>query len=398
MRRVGLWSFGGVLVVVGAALLWQNLAGGTAAARLADFWGAIPLILGLELLVTAYIGSRKTPPERVRIHAGAVVGLVVMLVAGIVVSGIGEIDWGNAWQWNLGDFGAYHEKATGSTTGSATLDAAITAVRIEAVTGVWDISGSDKDTVEVAVDVTARGKTLADAEAAVTGAKVLTVARGTTLVVSFDIPGYEPASGARRVNVTCRGTISVPRGRKLSVDLGTGDVSVADMDSDVRVESSTGDILVERVGGLVILHNSTGDITAVNIGGDADITGSTGEVEVDDVGGAIAVTLSTGDVDIGGAGGAVKVRVSTGDCDVEATEAVAGDWNLMTSTGSIDVSFPRASDVSVDASVHTGSITNNLGLQASAGLDRKSTTGVVGAGTYALTISVSTGSITITGR
>jgi len=78
---IGIWFFGLSLYAIGVALLVQNLTGLPAAWRLADFWGALPILLGAEILLSSCLAGRKTGAStRFRLHGPSVVGLAVLLL------------------------------------------------------------------------------------------------------------------------------------------------------------------------------------------------------------------------------------------------------------------------------------------------------------------------------
>jgi hypothetical protein len=395
---VGLLSLGLILLATGACLLAGNLSGGPTVARLADFWGLVPLLLGLELLLASYRASRRVAGgARVRLHTGAVAGLMVvaLLAAFANVSAAVTVAW-----WDFGSFPDrdYSHAATVSLAGGTVVDSSVGAVRIDVPPGgMWTITGADAAETTVECDLTLRAAAAGQAQEAAAGAELKMRVEGGRLHIWVEVPGLDPNISRSPVRVTAEGTITLPRRLSVSLDSTTAGVSVSDFDGEVVLETSTGRVEVRRIGGRVAADTATGDILVEDVAGDVDVDTSTGSVEVVRVKGDIEVATSTGWVHVSDPGGDVKVVSTTDDCRITSTAPVAGDWRVETGTGSIEVTFPRNSDVSVSVRTNTGHISTNLGLAAGSSLSVKTASGVLGTGEHRIDLEAGTGSITVRG-
>ncbi len=402
MTVVGVWSFGLALCLIGAALLIWNLTGSFDAARLADFWGVLPLSLGVELLAAHYRAQRKTAagePTRVRIHTGGLAGLMALvIVAAAANTGLfdsGPRGFWAPWSWRQ----SYAREAVGtlSQSSAAGVGQQVTTVALDAPPGSWTIRGADVSEVTVEAQLTARAATLAQAQTAASGAKVVFVDEGSILRVRIEAPGYVPASPANPFHLSAVATLTVPRDIGLEFDSSTASVAVSDLGGRVNINTSTGEIEVRRMGGPVTARSSTGGILAEDLAGSADLSSSTGSVEAKAVAGDVEASSSTGWISVTDPGAGVRVDSSTGGCTILSAKPVAGDWSAKTSTGPIDISFPRGSDVTVRVRTGLGSISSNLGFSISSSIARKAMDGTLGQGTYEIDADATTGAMVING-
>ena len=396
---VGIWSFGLSLCAIGVALLVQNLTGLPAAWRLADFWGALPILLGAEILLSSYLAGRKTgAPTRFRLHGPSVVGLAIILLVALPLSASsGNLNF--LWGWTAGSSDwRYHETATASPSLTTPVDASVTGLTFAPPPGgTWTITGADTGEVRVQADLTVKAQTLTRAQESASGAAVTTLLEGGRLIVIVEVPGYDPDRPGSLVSVLAGGTITIPRRFALSVDASTSDVTATDLAGDVELRTATGDITARRLGGKLTVDTATGGVVAEDIAGEATIYSSTGSVEATRVRGHLLIESTTGGARIAEPGAGLDVHLTTGSCSVTTSSLVAGDWRVESTTGSIDVSFPKNSNVRVAAQVGPGSVTGNLGLSVTSSPGHKVMEGTLGQGTYLVDLSASTGSVNLQG-
>lgn len=400
MIRVGVWTFGLTLCILGGALLWGNLSGAALGLDLAAWWGAIPLLFGLELLVSHFIAAARTgdPPPRVGIHGGSLTGLIVIMVVGLAANAAANFGFPWAWDLTVGDLqiGQYRHRSEVDFSADTELPPDITAVRIELPPGEWTIAGADTDRVLVEGGLEVRARTAERAETAARGTDVVLTPDGSILYIALDIPGY-PADGPKEVQIRSEAVITLPRALATAVTARVGDVTISGLAADLSVTAAVGDVAVRGITGDVEVRVSTGDVRVEDVAGAADIESATGGIEVARVAGEVRVSGQTGRVRVSDPGAAVYIDVTTGSCTIESSAPVAGRWSVEATTGSITVSLPRASDVDIQAGATLGSISSNLGLSIQSGIGQKSASGTLGAGTHAIRLEATTGSITING-
>lgn len=147
-------------------------------------------------------------------------------------------------------------------------------------------------------------------------------------------PRVEVTDGVLRVTYACTTgccatdlALTVPAAASLTVDVGTGDVAVADLAGAVDLDLGTGDMTLERLAGAMVLNSGTGTIQGWDL--------RSAEARVD---------LGTGDVMLGYAPAAapdrVTVEIGTGDVGLRLPDA-GYDLQLSTGRGDITVSGVR---------------------------------------------------------
>lgn len=384
MTTVGVWSLGLVLCLAGATLLWRNLAGSPIPLDVAAYWGVVPLLLGLELLLArqrAAIRARQTgEPVRIRLHPGAIAGLAVVLAVAVVANMATAFAGTGWWHWTRGPFGdiTHPYEATAVVEGRAEVGTGAREVVIEALPGRWTITGTEGPDVLVTCDLTARARTSELATAAAGGAKVEMVEAGGTVTVTFAVPGYDSSRTRQDVSPSAEGTIAVPRGLALRVEQPAGGVSLHDIDGDVEVKLAAGNLDLFDLGGSADGSVAAGNVTARRVAGDLTVSVATGRVDIDDPGASVDVT------------------VAAGNCAVRSALSLAGDWAVTVATGNIEVRFPRASSIVVSAETY-GSVSSNLGFSLSTSAGRNILSGTLGAGEHHLDLETRAGNIVLVG-
>lgn len=102
----------------------------------------------------------------------------------------------------------------------------------------------------------------------------------------------------------------------VKIDDRSGDVYISNISGNLTVEDNSGDIDIENVTGSLTIEDKSGDINVRSVGGLVDIEDNSGDIDVVDVTANVTVDDSSGDIDIANIKGLVKVADSGGDVDV----------------------------------------------------------------------------------
>lgn len=186
------------------------------------------------------------------------------------------------------------------------------------------------------------------------------VARQTQSGSPADV-SIEPESGpggALAVRATTAGAgsevsleIEIPRGVPfLSIVTAHGDVSVTDVDGEVRIDcgngdvrarnvgkttvlSGSGDTVVEAAAGAVFVEAGSGEVAARGVRGDFLFKSGSGSVTGADVEGAVDGSVTSGDVEMRGVGGTVRAVTISGTITLErvrgAVEAASASGDIV---------------------------------------------------------------------
>ena len=242
---------------------------------------------------------------------------------------------------------------------------------LETFNGSVEISGSDRDTVDI---MGAKyGPTVEDADA-----------------VRVDID-HTPDSVAiravrpteRRNNQGARFTLLVPEAVTLE-----------------RVTSSNGSVRVTRIVGEAHLRTSNGQIHALDLKGNLGVDTTNGPVELDLIEGSVHAHTTNGHIHAerlrGGldattsnsgiragieqAGGEVRAETSNGSVELTLPAGFARDVRAHTSNSSITLHLPASINARVDAHTSNGSIHSDFEIRAQGEMSNNHLAGAIGSG------------------
>jgi len=198
-----------------------------------------------------------------------------------------------------------------------------------------------------------------------------------------------PGLGHGRVVVRAR----IPE--LFSVDLRTsgGDVDVAEVTGEVKVETSGGGIELHQIVGEIEVETSGGSIKGREIRGDLAAETSGGSIHLSEVEGDVEVETSGGPIRIRDVDGRVEAQTSGGSISIRFTGAPAGE--LKTSGGSIQVELPQNQGVDLEAQTSGGRVTIDEGLAVSGLVERSRVEAELGGGGADLILETSGGNIRV---
>ncbi|KUM78483.1 DUF4097 family beta strand repeat-containing protein [Streptomyces curacoi] len=170
-------------------------------------------------------------------------------------------------------------------------------------------------------------------------------------------------------------TIELPTGSSLQAEVVKVQIHSEGLLEEVRLDSVSGHVHLDRVG---TLHAETvsGHITVDDVSGYANVNGVSGKVRVRRVRGSAVVKGVNGDIWIGDAGSDLHLSAAGGDIFVDSAgpgvtaktaggsirigHVTAGEVDLLTSSGEVEIGIGEGSTAWVDARSVTGSVRNSL--------------------------------------
>ena len=164
---------------------------------------------------------------------------------------------------------------------------------------------------------------------------------GFSSIVDFDLT--VPAS----LNLSFEGWAT-----DVTIEGSTGEIAVETVRGDITIVGGSGSVTAETVSGEIRIEGANGVIEANSIAEDVRVSNSSGEVYVETVGGSIILEgLSATVVEAGSVGGRVSF---------DGTIVEGGDYFFGSHGGTVTITIPEASNVSVTfASVH-GNISSDF--------------------------------------
>ena len=154
----------------------------------------------------------------------------------------------------------------------------------------------------------------------------------------------------------CDLRISVPKGQKITVHLGVGQINATNIDGDIVLDTGSGSVSVRGGNGPLVVDTGSGDVAVTGHAGDALLDTGSGTIKATDLSGdRLSFDTGSGSV-IARAIKGRKLSVDTGSGSVELTGITAPSVHV--DTGSGDVELALSGDVDqLDVDTGSGSVT-----------------------------------------
>jgi hypothetical protein len=173
---------------------------------------------------------------------------------------------------------------------------------------------------------------------------------GRKVTISGDGPGLDAHADLR---------VLLPPGRHAAFHLGSGRISIANVNGELRastasgdvsaadyhgsldVETGSGDVNVKDGDGSLAIETGSGDVTLSRIRGDElRVETGSGDVAADDVStGRMSWEAGSGDLTLTGGAGTVRAETGSGDVKLDLSGALAR-LDLEAGTGDVSVKLP----------------------------------------------------------
>ena len=154
--------------------------------------------------------------------------------------------------------------------------------------------------------------------------------RGLDLTIKAP-EGSSCAAKTASGDLACVGELSA-----LTVETASGDTTAASVSGDVTVQSASGDVLLDRAGGDVAIKTASGDVHASRVGGYAHISTASGDVAIGYCASSVTAQTASGDIRLGAvAAGQIELRSTSGDIQVAVVPGIGVYLDLASTSGSI---------------------------------------------------------------
>jgi DUF4097 and DUF4098 domain-containing protein YvlB len=429
-----------ILIAIGVVALLV-LTGHIAASEFWDWYARWwPLLLigaGLALLGEWALDMRRETPVR---RSGNFVGILILLAfLGFGASGWHHMGpWVNGWNDNDDFFNSFglpehdndQQVLNSQIPANATVD-------IENPRGDVSVAAGDGQNIQVQAHEVA----FADSDS---GARGIWSAEAPHLTVSGSAVLVKSEGNNRgRLNLT----VTVPKGAKVTVNAGRGDVTAAGLASGITVSAPHGDMHLNSITGPVQAHFASGkrDFSAHEITGDITADGNCndltlsevkgrittngeifGQVHMENVSGPVKLhtsiteidvaslpgdlTLDSDDLRVTEAQGAVHVTTHAKDVDLSQiygdsyvqdrdgriSVEPAGSYSIeaRNDKGDVEITLPPNASGTVDGHTRNGDIVTDYGLTVS-GDEEKTVSGKIGSGGPRIDLSSDNGDLGI---
>jgi hypothetical protein len=166
--------------------------------------------------------------------------------------------------------------------------------------------------------------------------------------------------------------LQIPQSLLARIETSNGGVQIMDMNGDTDIKSSNGAIAVTNV---------KGNVTANNSNGSAAFTDITGSVDMDTSNGALTLIHISGHVNANSSIGSIK-----------GVSSIGGDWDCVTSNGTITLTIPEKTDATIKADTTNGSIGGHAAWQKG---EKTHRSGTIGSGAHQITLKSYNGGIDV---
>jgi DUF4097 and DUF4098 domain-containing protein YvlB len=156
--------------------------------------------------------------------------------------------------------------------------------------------------------------------------------------------------------------------------------------------------VVRGVSQSVTVGNANRPVSVFDVAGNVAITAEKSSVEVHAIEGAITIASTDDDIRVSDFGSSLDIRASDANVDVTATR-IADTVRVETSRGDVSFSLPSTASVNLIASTRDGELRSdfqNLTSTRSDDTRQRRWEGMLGSGSYPLTIVTSYGDIVLT--
>lgn len=299
---------------------------------------------------------------------------VILPLLAIFLAGCDDIDLGN-----IGSSDRYREDFHYSYPLSAG-----GSLRLENFNGPVDISGWDKNTIDI------DGTKYANTEYRLKEMKVDIVPTANSVTIRT-LPPID-----HRGNSGARYTIHVPRKIELgSIVSSNGKITVESIEGTAHLRTSNGSVHATRLVGALEVQTSNGTVEVSDITGDTTLRSSNGTIRADVRKGRFGATTSNGSINVRlMEADASPVRLESSNGHIELTMDAVREVKASTSNSSITVRLPASANANVDAHTSNSSITCDFDVSVHGGMISKHRLeGAIGKGGPMLDLGTSNGSI-----
>jgi hypothetical protein len=182
--------------------------------------------------------------------------------------------------------------------------AGIAQLEVEAGAGFIIVEGDQSlDTIEVKGDLAVYDNQY-EFSLVKKGNKAILIANANSSSISSWFGGDSP-----KIDLT----IKVPYKLSLSVDDGSGNIEISNLDGNVEVEDGSGNIEISNIVGNVEVNDGSGNISLENVTGSVEVEDGSGNLTLTDISGAIKVDDGSGDLKVEKAGASVNIKDGSGE-------------------------------------------------------------------------------------
>ncbi|GAA0519673.1 DUF4097 family beta strand repeat-containing protein [Saccharopolyspora thermophila] len=152
--------------------------------------------------------------------------------------------------------------------------------------------------------------------------------------------------------------VRAPQDSEVGVHTSSGEVTVTGQAGRVSIQAGSGGVSVERATDRATVRSGAGQLRLGTMAGGVHARSGSGDIEISAIQAASSVATGSGNVWLGAVSDDVLVRSGSGDLTI--ADALAGQLELITGSGEIQVSVHRGVAAEVDLTSSTGTASSDL--------------------------------------
>jgi DUF4097 and DUF4098 domain-containing protein YvlB len=210
-------------------------------------------------------------------------------------------------------------------------------VQLDTFDGAIEVHSWDRNEVEVEIEKRAMEQSLVDEM------HVSADQQGDRVVIKVTGPKRRDFDGIQvgvHFSPTARLRVAVPRQSQLQASSGDGSISVEDISGNISLNTSDGSVRGSRLSGEIVVRSGDGSIRMDQIEGKLDFETEDGSIGVEAKPTALRVRTADG-----------SIRV-----EINPESAMAADWDVQTSDGSVTLNLPSGFNGMIDAETRDGAV------------------------------------------
>jgi DUF4097 and DUF4098 domain-containing protein YvlB len=397
-----------MLLVVGTAMIIDKAAGSSYTTLVMTGWPLVLISLGVEYLLFHF--WYKSADKRLKLDVG---GILFAFILSSVVIGTTQAMFFDKWFHGSGLFSFSEESGYrfDKETVNIPLDAQTGKLIVNNPAGDVSVKADQVDHIQVEAVVWVDTVSREEAEQ-IAGQSRVEYNQSDDSTLKITAQGKQYGSGLfSKRNPRMNLVVTIPSTQKLDLELQlingkaaaaglpvkeqitattvNGEISISDISANVKLSSTNGKIAAANIKGDTEMSTTNGILTLKGNVGDARLNSTNGEIRADDIAGSLRATTTNGNIFVNGILQGLSAHTTNGAVHVDSGN-VGGDWDIKTTHGKISITLPSTADVKVMGEGGYGHITSDFPLK----IDKRSITGILGAGTHRLSVETN-GSIAI---
>lgn len=381
-RRVGRYTASVLLIAISVPLFLDWREGTDYMLLLLKWWPVIPVLWGIEFLLMFIFSNRSAKGTRIRLDLHGLLSAILLAASVFIVA---EQEhylylWKNV-SLNLTAAAVDYGEAKGSKYQKAPLIVPVelntAKISIDSINGDILLHRAPVDDIQITTTVWVDQLDGPMAEA-ISEQSFVDVVEGPNIKITSNSKAYGE-SGKRQPRMDL--DIYLPEDRRFNLDVRTmnGGITLQNVEAieDISLETGNGELILHRIFGNVKGKTLNGAVRARSVQGSVDLTTSGGNMNAWDVTGAlklstavgnisaignsndIDITTKNGNLEVDGARSKLHAESLNGTIDVRSSD-VAGDWDIYSAVGDIQLYLPVLSNYTVNGSSGYGDITSDL--------------------------------------